>query len=91
MEHSVYRKRKREDAASGDCYGASSSGTSTVIMGSWVNLKKLTGADLILINDAMMVNENEWKTSTENLETRLQEHSLKLVEDGHLLHVVADE
>ena len=53
-----------------------------------MNLRKLTGADLILTNDTRMVNENEWKTSAEDLEARLQENSLKLVEDGHLLHVV---
>ena len=74
MEHSVCRKRKREDTDSGECYGATSSGTSTIILGSWMNLRKLIGADLILTNDAMMVNENEWKTSTDDLEARLQEN-----------------
>ena len=87
VEHSVHRKRKREDDDNGECHGASSSGTSTVILGSWLNLEKLTGADLVLTTDATLVNNNEWKTTLEELDSKLRENSLMLIADGHLLRV----
>ena len=85
--HSVHRKRKREDDDNGECHGASSSGTSTVILGSWLNLEKLTGANLVLTDDAALVNNNEWRTTPEELDSRLRENSLMLMEDGHMLRV----
>ena len=57
-------------------------------MGSWLNLEKLTGADLVLTTDATLVNDNEWKTTPEELDSKLRENSLMLVADDHLLRVV---
>ena len=82
LERPFQGKRKREADDNGGCHGASSSGASFVIMaGSWVNLKKLTWAHLVLAHDAQSVVNNEWKFMPDELVVSLQRNSLTLVEE----------
>ena len=58
-----------------------------IMAGSWLNLKKLTGAHLVLAHDTQSVVNNEWKFKPDDLAASLHRNSLTLVEDGNVLRV----
>ena len=88
MGHLIPGKRKRGTDESGWSHGASSSGPSSVVMdGSWLNLQRLTGARLVLTDDAREVVDNEWTFDPEELGEKLQENALMLIKDGEVLRV----
>jgi hypothetical protein len=65
--------------------------TTAVVAGSWLNLKKLTGAKLELANEPLSEDLEQAEaraTTTRNLARRLEKEILELVEEGLWLKVV---
>lgn len=88
----VLRRCKRK-TQHGDWEGGavSSCHTTSALAGSWLNLKKLTGADLELAVGSHLGEADEskeWKITTAALAARLAENSLELVDDGLLMRVL---
>ncbi|KAM0912960.1 hypothetical protein ACQ4PT_012447 [Festuca glaucescens] len=83
-------KRKLEQHT-GRARASSSKSTVAALAGSWLTLEKLTGSTLELAQVSRLEDADEalaWKVSTEGLAKRLEEESIKLVDDGLMLRVL---
>lgn len=84
----VLRGCKRKHEQHGWEAGASSSKSTIVALaGSWLTLKQLIGTELELAQDTHLEDADE-ALSTEGLAKRLEENSIKLVDDGLMLKVM---